>query len=96
MREPDILAVCAFCPAPCRAALGEAHAATPETAQPSALALVARSALAGRLPPSDEVVRRLADLGVVRRCQAACSYGLDVAAALDAARAVLEASADAR
>ena len=96
MPEPDILAICAFCPAPCRAALGDAHGATSETRQPSALSLIARSALDGRMAVTADILARLAQLDTVRTCQAACSYGLDIAAALEAARPRLEAMIDAR
>lgn len=91
MAEPDILAICAFCPAPCRAALGEAHGATTETQQPSALALVVRSVLDGRMAATPDIRARLGDLATVRTCQSACSYGLDVAGAIEAARPRLEA-----
>ncbi|CAG1011679.1 MAG: hypothetical protein F9K19_19400 [Rhizobiaceae bacterium] len=96
MAEQDILAICAFCPAPCRSALGEVHGATTETRQPSALALVARSALGGRMPVTADILARLGDLDTVRTCQSACSYGLDIAAALEAVRPRLEAMIDAR
>lgn len=91
MSEPDVLAICAFCPAPCRAALGEAHGATTETRQPSALSLIARSALAGRLPVTADMLARLGELDIVRTCQSACSYGFDVAGTLQAAQPRLEA-----
>lgn len=96
MADPDVLAICAFCPAPCRAALGDAHGATTETRQPSALSLVARSALDGRMPVTADILARVGELDTVRTCQAACSYGLDVAGALEAARPRLEAMLDAR
>lgn len=96
MAEPDILAICAFCPAPCRAALGDEHGATSETRQPSALSLVARSALDGRMAVTADILARLGDLATVRTCQSACSYGLDIAAALESARTRLEATIDAR
>lgn len=96
MAEPDVLTICAFCPAPCRAALGDGHGAATETRQPSALSLVARSALAGRLPVTADMLARLGELDIVRTCQSACSYGLDVAGALESARSRLEAMRDAR
>lgn len=96
MTDQDVLAICAFCPAPCRAALGDAHGATTETRQPSALALIARSALDGRMAATPDLLARLGDLATVRTCQSACSYGLDVAGALEAARPRLEAMIDAR
>jgi len=91
MSEPDVLAICAFCPAPCRAALGEAHGATTETQQPSALALVVRSALDGSMAATPDILARLGDLATVRTCQSACSYGFDVAGALQAAQPRLAA-----
>lgn len=94
MPDPDTLSICAFCPAPCRAALGAAHEQVPETRLPSALALLARAALMGQIALTHELFERLSDLGAVRLCQSACSYHLDVASALEAARIRLEGEAD--
>ncbi|HHZ10888.1 MAG TPA: hypothetical protein GX405_19140 [Rhizobiales bacterium] len=43
-----------------------------------------------------DILVRLGDLATVRTCQSACSYGLDVAGALEAARPRLEAMIHAR
>jgi hypothetical protein len=87
----DLFRLCACCPSPCRRAIPADAEPQIETVTPSALSMIALAVIDGELDFDDPVRRALSRTGAARHCRAACTYGLDVAGAVDAfvaARAV--------
>ncbi|MFO1325739.1 MAG: hypothetical protein U1F56_00150 [Rubrivivax sp.] len=81
------LRTCAFCPNTCRRHAPPELAVLPESHTPSALCLLALERLQGRLPDDEATRALLAERRFVQAVQPHCTYGLDVAALLDAALA---------
>lgn len=80
----DTFRLCACCPSPCRRAIPADGVPQVETVTPSALSMIALAVIDGALGFDAPVRRALADTGAARHCRPACTYGLDIAGAIDA------------
>lgn len=78
------LRVCAFCPNTCRPSFPADAPEQMEAHTPSALSLLALAYLNGRLTKSSGVVESLQRRDALLASRGHCTYGLDMAAVLDA------------
>jgi hypothetical protein len=80
----DMFRLCACCPSPCRRAIPADFAPQVETVTPSALSMIALAVIDGALDFDAPVQRALTRTGAAHHCRPACTYGYDIAGAIDA------------
>jgi hypothetical protein len=83
----ETLRSCAFCPNTCRPSHAAQAPLQIESQTPSAMSLLTRAYLDGRLGARSGVIEALQRREAVRESRAHCTYGFDIDAALEAALA---------